>query len=66
VALGVGAALAGVGYLGTEQLQGKAPLWTFGTGYPIGGRGLMCGVEVEMRVLAAFGKHVHSGWVLKT
>ena len=42
VALGVGVALAGVGYVGTEQLQGKAPLWTFGTGYPIGEWGL-CG-----------------------
>ena len=77
--MGVGAALAAVGYLGTEQLQGKAPLWTFGTGYPIGGWGLLCGgVEGGMRFLPAARcllpaacdpaacEHVDTGWVLGT
>lgn len=36
-ALCAGAMLCTLGYLGTLRLEGKAPLWTLGTGYPIGG-----------------------------
>ena len=38
VALGAGGALCAAGAAGTRGLGGKAPLWTFGTDYPIGGR----------------------------
>ena len=35
-ALGAGAALAGTAAAGTARLGGKAPVWSLGTGYPIG------------------------------
>ena len=35
-AAGVGASLAAAAHLGTQRLQGKAPVWTCGTSYPIG------------------------------
>lgn len=37
IAVAAGAALCTLGHLGTLRLGGKAPLWTLGTEYPIGG-----------------------------
>jgi hypothetical protein len=37
IAAAAGAALCTLGHLGTLRLGGKAPLWTLGTEYPIGG-----------------------------
>lgn len=37
IAVAAGAVLCTLGHLGTLRLGGKAPLWTLGTEYPIGG-----------------------------
>ena len=53
IGVAAGAALCAAGHLGTLRLGGKAPLWTLGTEYPIGGCCGRCCACCGMLQLAA-------------